>query len=304
MPFFDFHIHPVLKCLFSSDDAAHGYTQLSPWVPLDTSKIPFLMGWCSDFREILQSQGNLAQLVNSDCNLIVVALYMPEFDILDAKLIKDTTKGPLQVYLQAPRLNDLKTSNPFQILLQQNLFTLTNPAAFGVTDRNVKLLRSRGDYQAADNKTIHAVCSVEGCHTLSSKLRVYDADEIVANLDTLGKTVRVLSLNLTHMEQSTICNHSYGMQFLFNEEFRPQHNGITADGIKVLTHCYQNNILVDIKHMSLGARQQLYQLRNSPAFQQIKQPVICTHAGFTGISWGEIPDYIFMQRQFTSIKPI
>jgi microsomal dipeptidase-like Zn-dependent dipeptidase len=298
MPFFDFHIHPVLKSLFSFSDAAHGYTQLSPWVPVDKSKIPFLLRWCSDFPEILQSQGNLAQLVDIDCNLIVAVLYMPEYDILDANLIKNSANGPLKVYLDGSRLNDLKTGNPFQILVQQNLFTLTNPASFGVTDRKVKLLQSRADYQPADMKTVHAVCSVEGCHTLSSKLQQYDPAEIKDNLDTLCRSVRVLSLNLTHMEQSTICNHAYGMQFLVNDGFLPKGNGISSGGIDVLTHCYQKKIMVDIKHMSLGARQQLYQLRNSPAFQAINQPVICTHAGFTGISWNEIPDYIFMQLQF------
>jgi microsomal dipeptidase-like Zn-dependent dipeptidase len=298
MPFFDFHIHPVLKCLFSSNDAAHGFTQLSPWVPLDKAKIPFLLRWCSDFPEILQSQGNLAQLVNIDCNLIVVALYMPEYDILTASLIQGSTTGPLKVYLEGSRLNDLTTGNPFQILVQQNLYTLTNPASFGVTDRNVKLLQTRADYQPADNKTIHVVCSVEGCHTLSSKLQTYDPNEIIANLDALCKRVRVLSLNLTHMEQSTICNHSYGMQFLINDGFRPKGNGISDDGVKVLTHCYQNKIMVDLKHMSLGARQQLYRLRSSPDFQSINQPVICTHAGFTGISWTEIPAYVLMSYEF------
>jgi microsomal dipeptidase-like Zn-dependent dipeptidase len=87
------------------------------------------------------------------------------------------------------------------------------------------------------------------------------------------------------------------MQFLIDETFRPKGNGISSDGITVLTHCYQQKIMVDIKHMSLGARQQLYHLRQSAPFQPINQPVICTHAGFTGISWKEIPDYMFMQRQ-------
>ena len=222
---------------------------------------------------------------------------MPEYAILNAKLLRQTTDGPLRVYLEGARLTELSTGNPFQLLVTQNLVTLTDPAVFGVTDRQVKLLQTSADYQPADPATVHVVCSVEGCHTLTSRLRQYDPAEIIANLDTLRSQVKVISLNLTHMEQSTICNHAYGMQFLVDDAFRPKGNGLSGDGIAVLTHCYQNKIMIDLKHMSLAARQQLYQLRAGDALKPVSQPVICTHAGFTGISWKEIPDYMFMQQQ-------
>ncbi|HVU95445.1 MAG TPA: hypothetical protein VHE34_09480 [Puia sp.] len=298
MPYFDFHIHPALKCLFSGSDTTPGFTHLSPWVPLDKSKIPFLLRWCTEFPDILQSQGNLAQLVNTDCNLIVVALYMPEHDILKADLIQQSTTGPLQVYLEKGRIDQLLATSPFQLLTTQHLLTLQDPTPFGVTDRHILLIRSGADYQPADTSTIHIVCSVEGCHTLSSRLQQYDPAEIIDNLDLLRTSVSVLSLNLTHMEQSTLCNHAFGMQFLPGDNFRPKGNGISADGIRVLTHCYQQKIMIDIKHMSLAARQQLYHLRASDHLSAINQPVIRTHAGFTGISWKEIPAYLSMQRPF------
>lgn len=296
MPFFDFHIHPALKSLFSGGESTPGFTNLSPWVALDKSKIPFLMSWCTEFPDILQSQGNLAQLVNTDCNLIVVALYMPEHDIIASDLIRLTTKGPLQFYLSPDRIGELLSKSPFDLLTEQNLATLQNPSLFGITDRKVRLLHAAGDYQPRDSSTIHVVCSVEGCHTLSSVLQHYDPAEIITHLESLRTKVKVLSLNLTHMEQSTLCNHAYGMQFLPGENFRPKGNGLSADGIQVLTHCYQQKIMVDIKHMSLGARQQLYRLHTSSDLAAINQPIICTHAGFTGISWKDLPDYVAMQR--------
>ncbi|MEO6893630.1 MAG: hypothetical protein ABI136_01280, partial [Ginsengibacter sp.] len=101
-----------------------------------------------------------------------------------------------------------------------------------------------------------------------------------------------------HMEQSPLCNMAFGMQFLSNEGFRPTGFKIEDKGIKVLKHCYENKIMIDVKHLSLGSRQHLYELRRSAEFADIKQPIVCTHAGFTGISVKEIPDYLFAVRNF------
>jgi len=299
MPFFDFHLHPTLKCLFSDDDLAAGLVKLSPWQQLDQHKIPFLLRCCSDFQYILQSQGNLQQLVDSGCNLVCIALHMPEKDILTSDLIRQSSTSSLKAYLQPKKIELLTNGNPYKQLIEDDLGTLTNAAKFGITDKKVKVLNKRADYTSSDLKTIHVLFSVEGCHTLSSLLQHFDAGEVIANLDDLRSKVPVISINLTHMEQSDFCNNAYGMQFLSNDGFRPTGNKIGTGGISILQHCYQHKIMVDIKHMSLGARMHLYQLRGTADFGAINQPIVCTHAGFTGISVKEIPDYIFQQRKFS-----
>ena len=298
MPFFDFHIHPTLKCLFSEDDPANGLTQLSPWVPIDKSKIPLLLRWCTEFPEIIQTQGNLALLSATDTNLVCVALHIPEKAIISDNLITTATNGPLQAYLQAKRIGEIINGNPYLILTTSDLDTLTNPQKFGVTDKKIKTLDKRPDYNEADANTLHVVFSVEGCHTLSSALEHFDSIEVISNLDDLRKKIKVLSVNLTHLEQSDFCNHAFGMQFLSNERFKPTGRMIANSGIQILTYCYRNKIMIDLKHMSLGARQHLYQLRGSHDLAPVNQPLICTHAGFTGISIAEIPDYVFQRRPF------
>ncbi|MVN22447.1 amidohydrolase family protein [Mucilaginibacter arboris] len=300
MPFFDFHLHPVLKSLFSEDVPATGLKKLSPWQKIDKRNIPFLLKCCTDFEYILQSQGNLAQLCVNDCNFVCVALYIPEKDMLTADLIQSSTRGPLGVYLQANKINAIINGNPYKILRTDDWVTLTNASKFGITDKKVKPIQKRQDYNESDTNTIHAVFSVEGCHTLSSALQHFDAAEIITNLDDLKSKVALLSINLTHLEQSEICNHAFGMQFLSAEGFRPKGNRIAAGGIEILKHCYQNKIMIDLKHMSLAARQHLYSLRNTPEFAAINQPMVCTHAGFTGISIKQIPDYIYNTRSFTN----
>ncbi|MEO6820881.1 MAG: hypothetical protein ABI266_01980 [Ginsengibacter sp.] len=299
MPFFDFHIHPTLKSLFSEKDDDLQLRKFSPWTPLDKSKIPFLLKCCTDFPSILQSQGNLAQLVASDCNLVCIALYIPEKDMLTADLLQKSTKGPLSIYLQKHKMDSILNGNPYQILRADDWLTLTDADQFGISNKKVKVIKKRSDYDENDQSTIHVVFSVEGCHTLSSELQNFDVDTIIRNIDDLRNNVALLSINLTHMEQSPLCNHAFGMQFLSNEGFRPSGFKIEDKGIRVLKHCYENKIMIDIKHLSLGSRQHLYELRRSPEFDDIRQPIVCTHAGFTGISVKEIPDYLFSFRKFS-----
>lgn len=298
MPFFDFHIHPTLKSLFSENDASINSAKYSPWTALDKSKIPFLLKCCTEFPSILQSQGNLAQLVESGCNLACVALYIPEKDMLTADLLEQSTKGPLGVYLQKHKMDTIINGNPYQILRTDDWSTLTDGGQFGVADKKVKPLKKRADYNEKDPSTIHVVFSVEGCHTLSSELQNFDVETIIRNIDDLRSNVALLSVNLTHMEQSPLCNHAFGMQFLSNEGFRPTGFKIEDKGIRVVTHCYENKILIDVKHLSLGSRQHLYELRRTPEFDAISQPIVCTHAGFTGISVRDIPEYVFAVRNF------
>ncbi len=298
MPYFDFHIHPTLKCLFSEDDPEKGYIHLSPWVPIDKSKIPFLLRCCTEFPYIIQTQGNLAQLAGTDTNLVCVALHMPEKAIISDDLIQSSTSGPMQAYLQKEKLDAIINGNPYKILVSEDMQTLTNVLQFGITDKKVVIVNKRSDYNENDSNTIHVVFSVEGCHTLSNALEQFNANDVIANLEDLRKKIKVLSINLTHMEQSDFCNHSFGMQFLANEKFKPTGNMIAMSGIQILKYCYTNKIMIDLKHMSLAARQHLFQLTTAPDIAPIAQPIVCTHAGFTGISTREIPDYVFQRKQF------
>jgi microsomal dipeptidase-like Zn-dependent dipeptidase len=299
MPFFEFHIHPVLKSQFSEKTATT--EKFSPWEKVRKQDIPFMLKWCTEFQYILQSQSNLSQLVVNDCNLICAVLYISEIGMIDNGLIKSAAKGKLSRYLQQPRIDKIIASNPYQLLLNDDLKTLTDAAQFGVTDRKVKMLKKRSDYNENDSTTIHMVFTLEGCHSLCDGLRKFNKTTILKNLDDVRSKLSLISVNPTHIEQSPLCNHAFAMPYLDDEVFRPTGNRISNDGIDVIRHCYTNNILIDVKHMSLAARLHLYQLRSFGAFDNVP-PLVCTHAGFTGISKNEIHDYIAKFRRFSAKK--
>jgi hypothetical protein len=124
------------------------------------------------------------------------------------------------------------------------------------------------------------------------------AQDVITNLRKLTGSFSVISINLTHLEQYPFCNHAFGILFVSSTDFKPTGKEISQEGIKIIQECYNSKILIDIKHMSLGARRVfIEQLRTSPEFLPINQPLVCTHAGFTGLSYDDIPDYLTYQEK-------
>jgi microsomal dipeptidase-like Zn-dependent dipeptidase len=300
MNFFDFHVHPTLKTLFGDKDH-----RLSPWENLDVRLIPDLLRWCTEFKYILRSQANLQQLIYNECRLVCIALYAPEHDIIDNQLILNNADTGLRAYLSRVKLDKILSNaiTPYDLIVNDDLKTLFDPAQFQVADKKIVALAKATDYDEKKEDTLYAVFSVEGCHTLSKQpLSQIKSQEVIANLDDLRSRLTVLALNLTHMEQSPLCNHAFGMQFIPNDSFKPKGFGLSPEGGAIVKHCYQNKIMIDVKHMSVVARTALYEMRRSVTFLPINQPIICTHAGFTGISREKIFEYIYTFKNYAD-KP-
>lgn len=297
MPLFDFHVHPTLKCMFSEAEA-----KTSPWVDIDVTKIHWLLRWCTEFSYILGSQSNLRQLSEDGPHIICAAIFVPERGMTNNSLILKQSEGTLQTYLNPSRLKKIndETLKPYPDLVKEDLNVLMNAEQFGITDKKIKILSKDTPYDPADKSAIYVVFSVEGCHSLSSTLdksRI-SKDEILRNMDEIADRYPLVSVNVTHLEQYPFCNHAFGVQFISNEDFRPTGNRIADDGLAIIRHCYERKIMVDLKHLSLASRRMLIEdIRNRPDFLPINQPLICTHAGFTGMSYRDIPDYMMEFRK-------
>jgi microsomal dipeptidase-like Zn-dependent dipeptidase len=86
------------------------------------------------------------------------------------------------------------------------------------------------------------------------------------------------------MQQNQFCNHAYGIQLFTPAFFYPTGQSITNWGEEVINLMVSKKILVDIKHMSLKARLDLYRMFKLPDPEpKYVQPLICTHAGTTGL---------------------
>ena len=298
MPFFDFHIHPTLKTLFSHDDPANGLQKASPFLKIDTKRIPGLLRWCTEFDFIMSSQSNLDQLFNNDVKLFGFPLFIPDTALMNNDLVENkAVNSNLKFYIHKAQLTKLIKKHPFKNLLDDDLPTLFDTARFGMGHRKIVPLTKKSDFKENAVDQIHVFFTIEGLHTLCDQPNDYNLGAIKRNLDTLLARFPILSVTLTHLQQSDICNHAYAIQFINDDRFNPTKFGISPKGLTMLDHLRSKNILIDIKHMSLLARKRMYDIYETQGWND---PIICTHAGLTGISWDNIHRYIYKKPFFRS----
>jgi len=215
--------------------------------------IALIPALCTDLPTIIESQIHQSQLASfQDVVIVGAVLYGLESSLANAVI-------PLQKYLN---------------LLSKTAFDSPLPI----------------------NK-VNIFFSVEGCHSLVDTInRVtpaqgYDPKEILSNLDILLGKVKIVAVNLTHLQQSSLCNHAFGMQLADPSPFYPTGNGLADDGRVVLQGLFDRGVGYDLKHMSWKTRQDLQTDIGAGKFSNVSLPM-CTHAGFTGVAFKDWAGYI------------
>lgn len=292
MPFFDFHCHPGLKPQFSKPAA-----KPSPWDYID-AKLGLAKGWSIKintlFNEVLNSQSNLTQLFQNEVRLIGIILHAPEQKIgrvLGEKSI--VNKGKINL-IDKTQLAYLTTGIHSFELINEELGWLTQ-APSPIPGASFKIISQVSDFDESEENTVYGAIIVEGLHCFFDDPFAADAKEkFTRNFNEFTARHSVISMNICHMQQNQFCNHAYGIQLFNPAFFYPTGNGITNWGNEVISMMVAKKILVDIKHMSLKARLDLYRtFRLSSPQPQYLQPLICTHAGTTGLPMIDRVKYIY-----------
>ncbi len=289
MPFFDFHCHPGIKPQFSNPA-----TKPSPWQFLDARLQVFSDVKISInklFNEVLNSQSNLTQLITADVKLIGIILHSPEQKVaLVLSEKKIVNKGAVNLIDKKQLQYLAEGTHSFELITEELNWLLTAPAPPGKT---FKLLNKASDYKENAANTVFGVIIIEGLHCFFNNPNALDAKEVFAqNFIDFTDSNTVLSINLCHMQQNQFCNHAFGIQLFNPAHFYPTRTGITPWGREVIQMMVDRNILVDVKHMSLKARIELYTWFNEGGDENFLQPIICTHAGTTGLSIHERVKYL------------
>lgn len=292
MKYFDFHCHPVLKQLFSDDPNIDTFIYKK-----DLALIP---KGCSELGEIIQTQTHHMQLAEFKDEVIVGAvLYSVE---------KYVAKNVI------PLRSNLKKSSQFKLskTLLENIDNNTYTAFSGflmertldqyIQASSYNILTKASFTSSLPKNKVNVFFTIEGCHSLVDTInecnaaQTYNVKEIITNLDKVIEKVKIISVNLTHLQQSSLCNHAFGMQVAKIEPFIPKGNGLQNDGKKVIQELFNRNICVDVKHMSYKSRKDLMSNIDTKKFDKI-QPLVCTHAGFTGIPFKNWAGYIDFKKQ-------
>ena len=282
MPFFDFHCHPGLKPQFSKPA-----TKPSPWDYID-ARLALGKGWSirinNLFNEVLNSQSNLTQLFQNDVRLIGVILHAVEKKI--CVLLADKSivnKGNVNL-IDKDRLKYLASGVHSFDLIKEELEWLTTSVS-PIPGARFKIVSRASDFDETDNNTVFGIIIVEGLHCFFDDPDAPDAKEkFTENFNSFTDANTVVSINICHMQQNKFCNHAYGIQLFNPAAFYPVEAGITDWGVEVINLMSSKKILTDIKHMSLKARLDLYTMfKVQDVVPRFIQPIICTHAGTTGL---------------------
>jgi hypothetical protein len=304
MRYFDFHTHIILKQIFAEVPNIDARINRS-----DVAGIPRT---CTDLPNIIQTQIHQSQLASFQDEVVVGVALMGLESYLALEVIplrrylkrEAQYKMWLPLFEEAGNVNKVPPYKTFtEFTLRRTLDKYLNaPLSFNVLNRS-----SFNSPLPKDKVNIFFV--IEGCHSLvdsvneaptNNPAKRFLPDEIMNNLDLILSRAQVVSINPTHMQQSNLCNHAFGIQITKDEPFYPRGNGLTDDGREVIRGMFDRGICVDIKHMSYKSRLDLRNEIDAGSFNNV-QPLLCTHTGFTGIPFRDWPGYIFMKKSVSDV---
>lgn len=320
MPNFDFHLHPVFKrfiCNFEADyPTRRAADELLLPIDLRNPITDFLE---ENFLHILESQSCVAQMEKGQL-LLGVANIAPIEEMFAAtnsffgKILHSRffTSPVDQQYFDLIR--DRKISY-YQLLIRElNLYRQL------MQDNKIRMFcRKNASWQ--DGEGVMLAMGLEGGHCLCRTLirRPGEPDTMIIRNgggDAISKdfidnpvltpaeslrhlqkamweeNMDICYLILTHLSyipEQFLATHAFGMKMIEHEAVYPCGNGITQAGKDVIDAAYtlkvddkRATVLIDIKHMGLKSRLDLYAYRKEKNYEAI--PLIASHVGVTGYS--------------------
>lgn len=300
MAFFDLHTHPSFKSSLLNDDV-----DLCP-NPVDFVDIELRgpLGTCIEkiAGDSLDSQSSFGQIPGG--SLVVVSFIAFErvyAFVRDLERIKNI--GPSIL----PHMRDEKESY-FNRMIERELSHFLRFEEKPVGDRQYKLIQQMSEYPTpSDPNTVYVIASVEGVHNFYKNPKLQQQEnnpaEIVTALEQWktdsfrhpDQFPRLFYITLAHHGQNVLTNHAWAIPVRFAHDlvtvgsFDPTGKGLSPLGkafVKTALRqsATEKRILLDVKHLSLQARQDLYALLNAdPNLADV--PILATHMGVTGTSW-------------------
>ena len=282
MPYFDFHIHPGLKPQFSNPAS-----KPSPWerisIQFQNPNLLTRILKCGGINEVIDSQANLSQLRDAEVQIIGLAIHPPEAGFMRDRIITVIAQQEQTKFIDAGRIRDLASGELYYETMVTELEWLIKNAKNGPTE--LVIMKTKKDYNENKPGNIYAFITLEGAHSFMGMQYNNDEDKKMEdfwkNFNAFTAKYRIFSMTLSHLQDNKFANHAFGIQIFKQDPFVPTGNGITVHGFKLIQQLQEKKIHLDVKHLSLFARDQVYKFRQGASYL----PLICTHAGLTGMSW-------------------
>lgn len=295
----DIHCHPNLKT-FGHSFSRHNSPRADMWHEINpswfTRKIHRLTG-VSKF-----SQADFSSMAKGKAKIISLSLYPFEKGFF----INPNVPPPLAAFLADwgieigyNRIRHLqKHTDYFTDLLKEYEFVI-NSRQEHIINGQAYRWQLAANWQEAENisaqeNTIAVIISIEGAHVFNCGLADFgvkpDENEILNNIKKVKQwQYAPLFIGLAHNFNNDLCGHARSLQRLgklVNQE-KNIDAGLFNLGEKVVHALLDNSngrsIYIDLKHMSLAARQQYLQLLKRD-YSNRKIPLIVSHGAVTGLS--------------------
>jgi microsomal dipeptidase-like Zn-dependent dipeptidase len=303
----DLHCHPNLKTYGHSFDKGSVSQKVNVWYqekPSFFSKLVNILLGISRF-----SQSDFTSVRKGGGKLLFVSLYPFEKGFF----INAAGKGPLSAYL-----SDLITGIGYQRVrnLQNHLdyykdlkaeYTFFCSSQKEMTMNNVvhswRLVSNLEELKQSLGKEHETavVLSIEGAHVFNSGLshfgRTTVDEEILGNISKIKKWNHPpIFITFGHNFYNELCGHANSLEPIkhFVDQSYGLNTGFTTLGKKVLTELLSSEngkpIYIDIKHMSLAARKEYYEILNEK-YKENHPPTIVSHGAVNGRSYIEDLNY-------------
>lgn len=315
--YIDFHCHPSLKPFGKSFNythtgihISHRNSKRSIWHYDPPSISDKLLNYLTGLTKF--SQANFTSLVKGGVGIVCVSLYPLEKwfvrNKMNSELLLDLASnfalgvGHKRIdYIQGitDYFKDVEAQYDYYMQLDGKIVQLPEGKF------RYKLVKSYTEIQHIKNENaaggkVHTICviiSIEGLHVLNTGLRKpFSEFEILTNLDKIKKwEFRPFFITIAHHFWNQLCGHSEslsGIILKFADQTEGLNSGFTAMGRKVMERLVDNTnnsrIIPDIKHMSIQARKEYYQMLDSGSPNFMNLPVIASHAACNGLkSFGD-----------------
>lgn len=308
--FADIHMHPNLK----SCNSGYPTPRRNMWEYIDH---PVPSGKAARYafdhspNVAKYSQTNLYDLAKGKVRMPVISLYPIEKGFLDIrnlpKLLTNakSRKEMMQVVTgyEIDSIQYLSQSKSyFDILQYEYQYVCNNQGKSPDGNHHFQLVKNFQQLSShlAIPRTIAGILSIEGGHSLfdkemlSGKLSPTEMKKkITKNIQTIKSwDIPPFSINLCHHFYNHLAGHSRSFWGLVRKDFLNQNEGLNRGlnglGIKAMKELLSKNngprILIDIKHMSVKSRKELYNWIRSYNYISAsdKIPILASHAGVNG----------------------
>jgi microsomal dipeptidase-like Zn-dependent dipeptidase len=305
--FIDLHCHPAMKPFgksFKTNKGENNTNRRTPnsiWHYDPPTVIDKALNIAVSLTKF--TQADFATLAYGGTHVVIISLYPPEkgwvLDKLGNSLPADSLKN-LVMGVGQDRIDYLQRMPDYftDLEMEYDFYRQLDGKEMNIEGEKCRYRIVSGFDEIEQDKgngikTIYVILTIEGANVFNTGLKAMGRKtietEVLKNIDKVKKwDKRLFFMGLTHHFYNEICGHATSLTSLSKisaDQSEGLNTGFTDLGRKVLRRLLDKSngrrILIDVKHMSVLARNQYYEiLKNEYAIENI--PLIVSHGAVNG----------------------